>query len=130
MTENSQCRPGDEDFTLITSAGHSRWLFEHFRHLRGQPPIVVDGEDVLWRTQELGDKFCNALGLELNGLKDQWDPFPAEQKHPNPFVAAMTNTMTDSTGIERPQNKVCLTLAAELWRFIDLETSHSQPSPI
>jgi hypothetical protein len=112
MLVNSQCRPGDEDFDIITSNRQSRWVFEYFRHARGgQIPIVVDGEDVLWRTQELGDKLCTALGLPQNGLKDQWNPMPEDWKHPNWFCRAMTTTMTDSIGIERPDQQVSANLS-------------------
>jgi hypothetical protein len=106
MLANSQCRPGDEDFELITSTRHSRLIFEYFRHARGEVPIVVDGEDVLWRTEELGDRLCKALDLAQGGFKDQWDPMPEDQKSPNWFIRAMTTTMTDSTGIERSDKKV------------------------
>lgn len=107
MLANSQCRPGDEDFEIITSNRQSRWVFEYFRHARnGQIPIVVDGEDVLWRTQDLGDNLCAALKLPSGDLKNSWDPMPEESKHPNWFIRAMTTTMTDSTGIERPGEKV------------------------
>ena len=108
MLVNSQCRPGDEDFDLITSTRHSRLLFEYFRHARGgKVPIVVDAEDVLWRTKELGDKLCTAVNLAPGGFKDTWDPMPEEQKSSNWFVRAMTTTMTESIGIERP-DKVSL----------------------
>lgn len=103
MTANSQCRPGDEDFTLISSVRLSRWVFEYFKHARGgKIPIVVDGEDVLWWTHELGENICMALALEPGSLKDTWKAMTEDQKHPNWFVRAMTSTMTDSTGIERP----------------------------
>ena len=109
MTVNSQCRPGDEDFEIITSNRQSRWVFEYFRHARGgQIPIVVDGEDMLWRTHDLGDRLCTALGLSPGGLKDHWEPMPEERKHPNWFIRAMTTTMTDSTGIERPDQQVSM----------------------
>lgn len=108
MLTNSQCRPGDEDFDLITSTRHSRLLFEYFRHIRnGKTPIVIDAEDVLWRTKELGDRLSAALDLAPGRFKDTWDPMPEEQKSSNWFIRAMTTTMTDSTGIERP-DKVSL----------------------
>ena len=120
MTANSQCRPGDEDFTLITSTRQSRWLFEYFRQTRGQTPIVVDGEDVLWRTQDLGKSLCSVLDLDPNGLTDKWDPLPEEQRHPNWFIAAMTSTMTDSTGIERPDKQVSRRVPALEWSPLTL----------
>ena len=107
MTVNSECRPEDEDFDIITSTRHSRWLFEYFRHARGgRIPNVVDGEDVLWRTQELSDNLCRALDLDPSGLKDKWDRLPEEKRSPNWFIDAMTATMHQSTGIERPVKQV------------------------
>ena len=113
LNAHSQCRPGDEDFDNVTCTRHSRWLFEYFKHTRGgQTPIVVDGEDVLWRTQELGRNICEALGLDPDGLKDEWDPLPEERKSSNPFIAGMTTTMTDSTGIERPDKEASICVFA------------------
>lgn len=107
MTTYTQSQPGDENFAMITSTRHSRWLFEYLRHNRGgQIPIVVDSEDILWRTQELGNRLCTALDLSSGELKDTWDPMPEEWKHPNVFIRAMTATMADSTGIERPDPQV------------------------
>ena len=124
MTSYSQCRPGDEDFNLITCTRHSRWLFEYFKHTRGGlTPIVVDGEDVLWRTQELGSNICAALGLPADGLKDQWDRLPEERKHPNWFLAAMTTTMTDSTGIERMDEKVSVYFALPDLSYLTMSCS-------
>lgn len=106
MTANSRCRPGDEDFDLITCTGHSRWLFEYFKHTRGEVPLVVDGEDMLFRTEGLGRNICAALGIDSSGLKGEWQPIPEEQRPQNFFIAAMTTTMHESTGIERPKIKV------------------------
>lgn len=106
MTANTKTRPGGENFDLITSLQYSRLMFEYFRLSRGEIPVVIDGDDVLWRTEEVGRNFCKAFGIDPNGLKDQWDPLPQSWWASNPFIYAMTKTLVESSGIERPSQKV------------------------
>ena len=56
VVASSQIRPGHEDWTLATSLKTPLLLFEYFNERDGHPPLVVDGDDVLWRTQEVGEK--------------------------------------------------------------------------
>ena len=90
MSALTQCRPGGENFDLITSWHFARLIFEYFRLSRKAIPIVVDGEDILWRTEELGRNFCEAVGIDSSGLKERWDTLPAEWWARNPFIFAMT----------------------------------------
>ena len=107
MLAYSQCRPGDENFDLITSFQYHRLVFEYFRLSRGITPIVVDGEDILWRTEELAEKLGKAIGVDPAGFKGSWDQLPKDWWSSSPFVLAMTKTIHESTGIERPRKGVC-----------------------
>ena len=103
---SSKCRPGDEDFAVATSAKTYRLLFDVLRS-QGRTAIVVDGDDVLWRTADLGKKVCAALGINSASLSDRWVPIP-ESKMPldNPIILAWTTTIWESSSIERPAEKV------------------------
>ena len=90
MSTYTQCKPGGDNFDLLTSLHGTRLVFEFFRLRRQETPIVVDAEDILWGTEELGASFCNAVGIAATGLKDRWDPLPQEWWAKNPLVFAMT----------------------------------------
>lgn len=94
-------RPGDEDFSLICCNKPLRLLFDYFHQRRGQPPIVVDGDDILWRTDALSTKLCALLGL--GHLSQTWEPTSeAEIKAMNPLVYKITEDIQLSRGIQRP----------------------------
>ena len=113
MSQVSQCTPGDEDFFYCASLACCRMLFDLFQS-QGRAPIVVEGDDVVWRTQEMSTNVCNKLGIDPSGVEEQWEPTPQDQRHPNPIVAAFTKTIHDSTGVERPSEKVSHIQAARL----------------
>ena len=106
---DSKCRPGDEDFAIAASAKTYRLLFDVLRSQR-RTVIVVDGDDVLWRTADLAANVCVALGIDSGSVTDWWDPIP-ESGRPldNPIVLAWTKTIWESSGIERPAEKVTCT---------------------
>ena len=106
VIEMTQCRPGDEDFEATTSLKLCRLIFDVFQS-QGKRPIVVDAEDMLWRTKDLGTSLCAALDIDPQGLKDQWPPLSDEQKPSNhPVMMEWTKTIFESTGIQRPAEKV------------------------
>lgn len=99
-------RPGDEDFELITMNKPIRILFDWYS-AHGKQPVVVDTEDILWRTDEMSKNLCARLGIDPAGLSDKWDPTPKEQlDRMNPVVLMLTKDMQDSKGIIRPEEKV------------------------
>ena len=102
---NPQMRPGDEDFTNTSSLALSRYLFEDFRK-KGMDPVVVDGDDVVWRTEDMKVKLCYALGLNPGLVCDKWEPVPLEDRPTIPMMVSYLQTIHDSTGIERPDSKV------------------------
>lgn len=66
-------RPGDEDFSNSTTLAFSRFLYDDFV-AKGREPIIVDGDDVVWRTQEVKEGVCARLGLEAQEVRETWDP--------------------------------------------------------
>jgi hypothetical protein len=93
-------RPGDEDYDLINLNKPLRLLFDYFNQ-KGRRPIVVDGDDVLWRTDELSTKLCDSLGL--GHLSQTWEPTSEEEiKAMNPLVYKITEDIQLSRGIQRP----------------------------
>jgi hypothetical protein len=93
-------RPGDEDFELITCNKPLRLLFDYFQQ-RQRAPIVVDGDDILWRTDELSKNLRDKLGLEQ--LSQTWEPTSeAEIKAMNPLIYKITEDIQLSRGIQRP----------------------------
>lgn len=104
LLNGTQIRPGDETFTLTTSLAFTRHLYDQLRD-QGRNPILIDAEDLLWRTQELGEKLCAALGIE-NVLSEKWDPTPEDQRPTHPAIAQWTKDIHESNGILRPATKV------------------------
>lgn len=92
-------RPGDKGFSTICSMRFSRLLFDSLR-AHGRQPIVVDGEDLLWRTQELSTGLCEKLSLQPGSLKDSWEPM---EGHADPLLKAYTSTIFESQGIQKPE---------------------------
>lgn len=100
-------RETDEDFEIITSLHFSRCLFDMFT-AQGRKPIVVDGEDVVYRTDSLIQGICERLGMDPEKFSDKWDPTPEEQMPEHPMIRMFTLTIHASAGIERPADKVRL----------------------
>lgn len=99
----SQLRPGGEDWKLATGVPIQRHLFDHFRERNGgRPPLVVDGDDVIWRTDELRNNLARALSLDPEGFSSVWEATPQEKRQESPILRSFLQTIDDSTGIERP----------------------------
>lgn len=102
----NQMRPGDEDFHNTTTLRFSRYLYDHFTS-QGRQPIVVDGEDVLWRTKEVAEAVCGRLGLSAEGVRDVWEPSEMEGYGlGQPMIRAYMADILDSRGVVRPDVKV------------------------
>ena len=101
LSATSTVSPEDEDFRFLSTLGYSRVLFDLFRHL-GKDPIVVDGDDVVWRTKDMTTNVCKALGISPEGVAKEWEPTPEDHRPTNPIVAGFTKTMHESHGVERP----------------------------
>ena len=106
MSQISYNRPGSEDFHFCTSLHYCRLLFDLFKS-QGRNPIVVDGEDVLWRTKEITTNICESLGIGPEGVTEEWEPTPVEKRPTNPIILGLTKTIHESSGILRPEKKVC-----------------------
>jgi hypothetical protein len=100
-------RPGDEDFDMICMNKPLRLLFDYFRAQRRRP-VVVDAEDILWRTEDMSRCLCASLGtIDSRGLHDTWEPASQEEvRLMNPVMVMMMKNILESSGIERPSEKV------------------------
>lgn len=103
-------RPGDEDFDLICLNRPLRVLFDYFAE-QGRRPVVVDAEDILWRTKGMMENVCAALGrIDPGGVSDRWEPASKEEvERMNPLLVMLTKNILESSGIERPSVKVRVT---------------------
>ena len=97
--------PGQEDFDWLTSLHWCRLLYDLLKS-QGRPPVVVDGDDVVWRTQEMATNVCKAIGIGPSGVKETWTKTPPEDQIQNPIVQHALSTIYNSTGVERPAEKV------------------------
>ncbi|KAK4507725.1 hypothetical protein PRZ48_001460 [Zasmidium cellare] len=96
--------PSDEDWKILTGIVTQRLLFDHFRTALNRTPVVIDGDDLVWRTEEVRRGLSKALSIDPAGLSDTWEPLPKELQHPNPLIQAFTSTINTSTGIERSES--------------------------
>lgn len=103
-------REGDEDLELLCTFRHLRIVFDYFK-AQDRQPIVVDGEDILWRTEEMTKNLCAALGtIDPASLSDKWEPKSKEEiEKMNPYVYKLTQNIVESSGIQRPSEKVSTT---------------------
>ena len=101
LLETSAIRPGDEDWDLITGIGIQRHLFDFFRRRDSQPPLVIDGDDTVWKTPEIGKKVCEALRIGTSGISDQWQAVPEDQRSKDPLLRHFLQVSDNSTGIVR-----------------------------
>ncbi|KAM3427782.1 hypothetical protein NHJ13734_008860 [Beauveria thailandica] len=68
----------------------------------GRTPIVIDGDDAVWRTQQLGDALSRALNIDPGHFSEVWDPVPENQRSKSPLLNYFLKTINDSKGVERP----------------------------
>ena len=105
LTATSRIVPADEDFDFTSSLHYSRLFFYLFKS-QGRTLVVVDGEDTVWRTKEITTNVCDAIGIDPGSVVEKWDPTPEHLRVPNPVARQFLSTVYDSTGIERPAEKV------------------------
>ncbi|KAK3722487.1 hypothetical protein LTR37_002479 [Vermiconidia calcicola] len=99
--------PGEDDFDVIVLNKYQRLLFDFFK-AQGRTAIVVDGEDILWRTQDMVKGLCAALGggIDPAGFSETWDPTSKEElERMHPVIATLTKDIQESRGIGRPDVK-------------------------
>ncbi len=97
---HTEQRPGDDDFDMICSNRPLRILFDYFAATRKALPAVVDGDDVLWRADDLSQKLCGTL--RLVSLNETWAPTSQQDiEAMNPFLYKLTKDIHDSHGIVR-----------------------------
>lgn len=101
FSQETQVRPGEEDWETITDLRLQRLVFDCIKENRGVAPIVVDGDDVVWRTQELGKALGRALDLDPQGFSDRWDAVPKDRRSKWPIIRHFLATIDASTGVER-----------------------------
>lgn len=109
---NLSFEPTGEDMLVQTSLRYCRMIFDHFHAMTGQPPLVVDGEDITWRHEDIGRKLCAALHMDVAGLRSEWEPTPASDRPTDPYIWRFTQDMHESTGIRHaaqvsPRSRPC-----------------------
>lgn len=103
-------RPGDEDFCNTTTVAFTRFLFNDFS-AKGRRPLVIDGDDVLWRTPEIVKAVCGVVGLDANGVKDTWEQIKdGEYGSSEPVMKAYLAEVLASTGVIRENDKVSISV--------------------
>lgn len=98
---NLSFEPTGEDMVVQTTLRYCRMIFEQFRSTTGKLPLVVDGEDITWRSQDIGEKLCIALKLDVDGLKYEWEPTRPSGRPTDPYIWRFTQDMHESTGIRQ-----------------------------
>lgn len=117
FTATSNIRPGDDGWIRPTCLRTQRFVFDYFFQRDGKAPLVVDGEDVVWRT-DIGSKVCEALGIDGSKLREEWEPVPQEERIKDPLVSRFTQVSDDSTGIHRKKGvrpEISLEQAVKEW---------------
>lgn len=102
LERTSHFRPGDEGWKLATGMQLQRRLFDFFNDRDGRPPLVIDGDDVVWRTEPVRDGLCQALEIDPQALSETWEPVPEHQRSKDPLIKHFLHSIDESTGIERP----------------------------
>jgi hypothetical protein len=97
--------PRDEDLQCLVSLVPSRAVFELFRG-KGVEPIVLDGEDLIWRTRPVTEGLCARLGLDPDKFSETWETWPEDKTSAHPMIKGFLHTIYTSTGIQRPEKKV------------------------
>lgn len=105
LLATTEMRPGGEDWRICTGVSVQHRLFNFFLERDGKPPVVVDGDEVVWRTDELGQKLCKALGLEAGGLSDTWEAKSDGVHTQDALIAAALHDINASTGIQRGSSR-------------------------
>lgn len=104
--QTSQLRPGGEDWKLVTGVPIQRRLFDHLRDRKeGNRPLVVDGDDVVWRTEDLRKNLSRALNLKSEDISAVWQATPEDERHEHPVIRYFLQTIDDSTGIQYPSGQ-------------------------
>lgn len=99
--DTTAIRPGGEDWKLMNAVPLQRQLFDHFCKRDGHPPFVVDGDDVIWRNEEVRDKLAQFLDIDPQGFSQTWQPVPEDERSEDTMLRYFLQTIDDSTGIER-----------------------------
>lgn len=106
LRQTSQVGIDGEDWKLVNGVPLQRRLFDHFQECnKGTSPLVVDGDDVIWRTDELRDSLSRALDLDPKGLSSVWEAVPQDERDENPIMRHFLQVIDDSTGIVRPSEQ-------------------------
>lgn len=108
---------GDICWRHMTDVAMQRLVFDTVTKRDDKPPIVIDGDDVVWRTSEVGDLLCKRLGIS-SSLRESWDVTPQHERPKDPVVAAFLKNIHDSSGIVRSHDKppdTCLDVRYADW---------------
>lgn len=97
--------PTDEDFHLLHTLRWCRILYDYFVD-QGKKPVIVEAQDFIYKTKETMGKLCTTVGIDPEGIVEEWEPFPYEQFLDHKIAIAYTGDLWRSTGVERRSKEV------------------------
>lgn len=95
-------QPDHSDWRVMLAMPLQRAFFDFLTKKNGKRPLVVDGDDVLWRPDELADGLCKELGIEHKLFK-AWGVWPHEDRTTNFLVKHFLAEIYESIGIITPE---------------------------
>lgn len=98
---NLSFEPDGQDMRLQTTLQYARMIFDYLRTLSGSSPLVVDGDDIVWRAEQVKDGLCKGLGLDSTSIHEHWKPTPMEERPSNEYIWQFTKVAHESTGIQQ-----------------------------
>lgn len=52
----------------------------------GRAPLVIEGDDIVWRTDEVAKAVCDHAGFRIADLTETWQPYAEhERRNKNPY---------------------------------------------
>lgn len=93
-------RPSGDMWKLMTAVALQRQLIEYLQKKTGKNPIIIDGDDVVLRPEELATKLCSALGIS-DKLSSSWTVTPESERPKDAIVRQFLKDIDESTGIIR-----------------------------
>lgn len=94
-------QPTDEYFEYLITLKWARVLYDYFNETLGMEPVILDSDDFVYSTKATMDNFCAMLGLDPEGVKDEWDPVPKESWPKSEVSKVFLGDLLSSRGVIR-----------------------------
>lgn len=95
-------RPGSEAWRWMNGTGLQRYFVDIIKERDGKAPLIIDGDDVVWRTEEVGKAVSAAIGIDEKLLSTTWQPTPEKLAEYSEFRKYTTKVIHESSGINKP----------------------------